>query len=90
MSAPIASTFVVGFVNGVRFYARAEFFQDLRSAMMDKTCVDFIDVDGEPGVANGKWLDAIYLSSPESRERKRAHDKAMEDEAPEEPEEWDT
>lgn len=79
------SIFVVGFVSGVRFFAKAECFGDLRNAMVNKTCTDFVDVDGEPGVSNGRWLETLYLSSPESRERKRAHDKALDDEVPDEP-----
>ena len=77
-------TFVIGRVNGLCFQAQAEYYDALRAGMFSKECVDFVDVDGAPSCVNGKWLDTIYLSSPESRENTRVHDKALEEEHEEE------
>lgn len=81
-------TFVVGYVSGVRFYAQAQCYEALKRGMMARECVEFLDVDGEPGCVSGKWLDAIYLSSPESRKTMVAFDKALDDEKENEDPSW--
>ena len=78
-------TYVVGFITGQRFHAKAEYFDDIKDAMASKSCTDFIDVDGEPGFVNGRWIETIYLTSPKSRAHKVAHDAAVSGETPEEP-----
>lgn len=81
------TTYLFGWIASAKFHARIEHWEDFVSAMKKKEVIEFIDVDGERSVINAKYIDSIYISTPESRENSRAFFKWEEEENP--PEEKD-
>lgn len=79
------STYVVGYLGGMRFFARQEYYRDLVQSMKDKTCVEFIDVDGEHGTVNGIMIESVFLSSPDSRRDRDIFEETLKSDSDKEP-----
>lgn len=60
-------TYVVVHCNAMRVFIRYEYWNDVREAIKNRTTTDFIDVDGEKGILNGRKVDAAFISTPTTR-----------------------
>jgi len=84
------TTYVFGWIGAAKFHAKIEHFEDFISAMKKKEVIEFIDVDEERSAINAKYIDSVYVSTPESREASRAfYKQEKEEDEEEEKEAWE-
>ncbi len=78
----LPTTYVVIHLNGLRVYAVYTEYERLHKGMIKEVPIEFIDIEGQLNVVSGKYVDLIWISTPESRAMGRAHDEMVEAEVP--------
>lgn len=71
------SNYVVGYLGGMKFFAKYECYGKIRRAMMNNECVEFIDVDGEPCTVNGFLIEGIFASTEQTRKDRHTFEETL-------------